>query len=422
MPGGSSHLLISLIILVLCSGFFSATETAYSCLSKIKLKTLFTNGNKRAGKVLEFAETKYDRLLSTILIGNNIVNISASAIATIFFARLLVNTKIDSTFVATVVMTIALLIFGEITPKYIAKAYPEKLSMLFYPVIKAIYYLLIPVNVIFIGWKKLISKIFRLDRKEVITEDEIMTFVEEAEDAGTLNKNETKLIQSVIDFDDLEAKTILTPRVNITAVKDDTDLESVKKLFQESGFSRLPLFSDSLDNITGVIHLKDFYRKSAQCKSIKDIAQKPYFITEHTKISKLLKDFQKKQIQFSVVLDEYGGTLGIVTMEDILEELVGEIWDEHDTVFSDYHKCPDGSFIFSGTISLEKMFDLIGADIEKVERKTSTLSGWIIEQKGEIPAEGSLIESDDFTLEILKTNDKIISKIKVYVKEKEKDK
>ncbi|MCR5496046.1 MAG: hemolysin family protein [Treponema sp.] len=420
MPGGSSHLLISLIILVLCSGFFSATETAYSCLSKIKLKTLFTNGNKRAGKVLEFAETKYDRLLSTILIGNNIVNISASAIATIFFARLLVNTKIDSTFVATVVMTIALLIFGEITPKYIAKAYPEKLSMLFYPVIKAIYYLLIPVNVIFIGWKKLISKIFRLDRKEVITEDEIMTFVEEAEDAGTLNKNETKLIQSVIDFDDLEAKTILTPRVNITAVKDDTDLESVKKLFQKSGFSRLPLFSDSLDNITGVIHLKDFYRKSAQCKSIKDIAQKPYFITEHTKISKLLKDFQKKQIQFSVVLDEYGGTLGIVTMEDILEELVGEIWDEHDTVFSDYHKCPDGSFIFSGTISLEKMFDLIGADIEKVERKTSTLSGWIIEQKGEIPAEGSLIESDDFTLEILKTNDKIISKIKVYVKEKEK--
>lgn len=420
MPGGSSHLLISLIILVLCSGFFSATETAYSCLSKIKLKTLFTNGNKRAGKVLEFAETKYDRLLSTILIGNNIVNISASAIATIFFARLLVNTKIDSTFVATVVMTIALLIFGEITPKYIAKAYPEKLSMLFYPVIKAIYYLLIPVNVIFIGWKKLISKIFRLDRKEVITEDEIMTFVEEAEDAGTLNKNETKLIQSVIDFDDLEAKTILTPRVNITAVKDDTDLESVKKLFQESGFSRLPLFSDSLDNITGVIHLKDFYRKSAQCKSIKDIAQKPYFITEHTKISKLLKDFQKKQIQFSVVLDEYGGTLGIITMEDILEELVGEIWDEHDTVFSDYHKCPDGSFIFSGTISLEKMFDLIGADIEKVERKTSTLSGWIIEQKGEIPAEGSLIESDDFTLEILKTNDKIISKIKVNVKEKEK--
>lgn len=420
MPGGSSHLLISLIILVLCSGFFSATETAYSCLSKIKLKTLFTNGNKRAGKVLEFAETKYDRLLSTILIGNNIVNISASAIATIFFARLLVNTKIDSTFVATVVMTIALLIFGEITPKYIAKAYPEKLSMLFYPVIKAIYYLLIPVNVIFIGWKKLISKIFRLDRKEVITEDEIMTFVEEAEDAGTLNKNETKLIQSVIDFDDLEAKTILTPRVNITAVKDDTDLESVKKLFQESGFSRLPLFSDSLDNITGVIHLKDFYRKSAQCKSIKDIAQKPYFITEHTKISKLLKDFQKKQIQFSVVLDEYGGTLGIVTMEDILEELVGEIWDEHDTVFSDYHKCPDGSFIFSGTISLEKMFDLIGADIEKVERKTSTLSGWIIEQKGEIPAEGSLIKNDDFTLEILKTNDKIISKIKVYVKEKEK--
>ncbi len=418
MPDGSSHLLFSLVVLVLCSGFFSATETAYSCLSRIKLKTLFMNGNRRAGKVLEFAESKYDRLLSTILIGNNIVNISASAVATIFFAGLLADTKIDSTLVSTAVMTVVVLIFGEITPKYIAKAYPEQISMLVYPVIKSIYLVLIPLNVIFIGWKNLISKIFKLDREEVITEDEIITFVEEAQDDGTLRQDETKLIRSVIDFDDLEARDVLTPRVQIAAVKSGDSIEDVARVFEESGFSRLPVYGDSLDSIVGIIHMKDFYSKSAKSKSIKDMIQPAFFTPEHAKISRLLKTFQKKRIHMAVVLDEYGGTLGIVTMEDILEEIVGEILDEHDSETASFKKLGDGSFSFAGDMMLDKVFSMIGADSDKIERESYTLSGWIVEILGEIPAAGEKFCHDGICVEVLESDSKKVDSARLSLEKK----
>lgn len=413
MPDGSSPLLISLIILILCSGFFSATETAYSCVSKIKLKTLFTNGNRLAGKVLEFSESKYDRLLSTILIGNNIVNISASAIATVFFAKILLNSKIDSTVVATAVVTVAVLIFGEITPKYIAKAYPEKISMLFYPVIKTVYYILIPLSFVFIGWKNLISKIFRLDRQEVITEEEIITFVEEAEDDGTIRKDETNLIRSVIDFDDLEVREVLTPRVKITAVSTESSFEEIKKVFKESRFSRLPVYKDSLDLIVGILHLKDFYGSHKDSFSIKESMQKAFYIPEHTKLSKLLKTFQKERMQMAVVLDEYGGTMGIVTLEDILEELVGEIWDEHDIEIPEYQKLSDGSFIFMGNTPLDKVLSLTGAEDADISHESNTLSGWLLEIFDEIPVAGQKIEASGIHAEVLESDEKTISKVKI---------
>lgn len=260
MPAGSVSLLISLIILIILSGFFSATETAYSCASKIKLRTLFTNGNKRAGKVLDLAENRFDNLLSTILLGNNIVNLSASAIATILFAKLLINPAIDSAVISTAVVTVAVLIFGEITPKYIAKTYPEKIAMVFYPFIICFYYILYPFNLLLSGWQWLVGKIFGIKKDEVITEDEIMTFVEEAEEDGTLKENETKLIKSVIEFDDLEVGDIFTPRVNMTAVEIHQNLDEILKAFQTSGHSRLPVYKESIDSITGIIHIKDFYR------------------------------------------------------------------------------------------------------------------------------------------------------------------
>ena len=257
MPAGSVSLLISLIILIILSGFFSATETAYSCASKIKLRTLFTNGNKRAGKVLDLAENRFDNLLSTILLGNNIVNLSASAIATILFAKLLINPAIDSAVISTAVVTVAVLIFGEITPKYIAKTYPEKIAMVFYPFIICFYYILYPFNLLLSGWQWLVGKIFGIKKDEVITEDEIMTFVEEAEEDGTLKENETKLIKSVIEFDDLEVGDIFTPRVNMTAVEIHQNLDEILKAFQTSGHSRLPVYKESIDSITGIIHIKD---------------------------------------------------------------------------------------------------------------------------------------------------------------------
>ncbi|MBQ1972555.1 MAG: HlyC/CorC family transporter, partial [Treponema sp.] len=305
MPDGSMPLLISLIVLVIFSGFFSATETAFSCASRIKLRTLHSNGNKKAGKVLLLAEKNYDKLISTILIGNNIVNLSASTIATILFAKLLVNTSFESSssVISTAVITIAVLIFGEITPKYIAKTFPEKFSMLFYPVINLLTYILYPLNLIFSGWKWLISKVFNLKNEEIITEDEIMTIVQEAQEDGTLKQEETKLIRSVIEFDDLEVGDILTPRINIAAVEEKDSMKEIQKVFESTGYSRLPVYKESVDTIIGTIHEKDFYNSYiTDKKNVKDIMQNAFYTTKHTKISNLLKQLQKQKVHMAIVL------------------------------------------------------------------------------------------------------------------------
>lgn len=416
MPSGSASLLISLIALIFLSGFFSATETAYSCASKIKLRTLFTNGNKRAGKVLNLAENRFDNLLSTILLGNNIVNLSASAIATILFAKLLINPAVDSAVISTAVVTVAVLIFGEITPKYIAKTYPEKIAMALYPFIISLYYILYPFNLLLCGWQWLVGKIFGLKKEEVITEDEIMTFVEEAEEDGTLKENETKLIRSVIEFDDLEVGDIFTPRVNMTAVEIHEEPEEILKAFQKSGHSRLPVYKESIDTIVGIIHIKDFYRiYTEKTGQLSDIVQEAHFTTEHTKISKLLKNLQNKRSQIAIVMDEYGGTLGIVTIEDIIEELVGEIYDEHDEKITLHRKISDSHFIFDGNAPLDAAFEVLGIDPEKAENyDANTVSGWVIELAGDIPVNGQKFEFENYTIEVLKSTVRKVLKIQIF--------
>lgn len=416
MPAGSASLLISLIILIILSGFFSATETAYSCASKIKLRTLFSNGNKRAGKVLDLAENRFDNLLSTILLGNNIVNLSASAIATILFAKLLVNPAVDSAVISTAVVTVAVLIFGEITPKFLAKNYPEKMAIAFYPFIITLYYLLYPFTLFLSGWQWFIGKIFKVKNEEIITEDEIMTFVEEAEEDGTLKQDETKLIRSVIEFDDLEVGDIFTPRVNMTAVELHDDNKEILKAFQQSGHSRLPVYKESIDSIAGIIHIKDFYNMyTGESSNISDIIQEAHFTTQHTKISKLLKELQKKRIQVAIVMDEYGGTSGIVTIEDILEELVGEIYDEHDEKITLHRKITDSHFVFDGNAPLDTAFEVLGLDPEKAEDyDANTVSGWVIEILGEIPVNGKKFDFENLTVEILKSTVRKVLKVQVF--------
>ena len=416
MPDGSIQLLISLIILVIFSGFFSATETAFSCASRIKLRTLHSNGNKKAGKVLILAEKKYDKLISTILIGNNIVNLSASTICALFFAKLLFNTELNSSVISTAVITIAVLIFGEITPKYIAKTYPEKISILFYPIINFLLYVLYPLNLIFSGWKWIISKVFHLKNVEVITEDEIMTIVQEAQEDGTLKQEETKLIRSVIEFDDLEVGDILIPRINISAINEKDSMNEIQKVFEKTGYSRLPVYKDSIDTIIGTIHEKDFYNSYfAQKKDIKDIMQNAFFTTKHTKISNLLKQLQKLKIHMAIVLDEYGGTLGIVTMEDILEELVGEIWDEHDEEVSYFKSISENTFIIDGNAPLNKAFELLKLDGKDEDFEANTVSGWVIEQLGEIPTVGKTFDYENLFVEVLKSTVKKVLQIKVII-------
>ncbi len=408
-------LLIAVIALVFMSGFFSSTETAYSCSSRIRLRTLASNGNKKAGKVLDLAENNYDKFISTVLVGNNIVNLSASTLSTILFARLIVDAN-TSAIVSTVAITLAVLIFGEITPKFIAKAYPEKLSLTFYPLIKLFYYIFYPFNFIFGGWKWLIGKIFRMKNEDVVTEEEIMTIVEEAEEDGTLREDETELIRSVIEFDDLEVGDILVPRVNIVAIDINDSMEQIRKVFDNEGYSRIPVYKDSIDTIIGTIHEKDFFNAYLNGKKgIDGIMQNAFYTTEHAKISVLLRQLQKKKVHIAVVLDEYGGTLGMVTLEDILEELVGEIWDEHDEEINHFKQVNDNTFVIDGNAPTKDAFEFFELKDAQDEFEASTVSGWVIEMLGEIPRANVKLSYKNLDIEVLKSTVKKVLSVKVTV-------
>lgn len=428
MPDGSIPLLVSLFVLIAFSAFFSATETAYTSASRIRLKSLATGGNRRAEKVLALCENSYDKLLSTILIGNNIVNLSASTISALFFAKILFGSRLNPSIVSTAAITVVVLIFGEITPKYIGKFCAEKLAMAVYPFISILIFLFYPLNIVFSGWKKLIVRIFRFKAKDVITEEEIITMVEEAEEDGTIKKEETNLIRSVIEFDDLDAKDILVPRVNICAVEVSSAPEEIMRKFEESGFSRIPVYEGDIDTIIGIIHEKDFFKafqadeknnsKYSEKSSglfIKSIMQKPFFAIETTKISLLLRKMQKERNHMAIVIDEYGGTSGLITMEDILEELVGEIYDEHDSDSDSgcIKPCGENAFIVSGETSVSKMLKYFELDEDETSGST-TVSGWITEKLGDFPEEGKKIRwQDKIEIEVLKTDKNTIRSLKV---------
>lgn len=412
MPDGSVPLLICIIILMLLSACFSLTETAFSCVNKIKMRAMSNSGNKKAEQVLNFVENKFDKLISTILVGNNIVNLTCATISTIFFAKILRN-GVNSSVISTIVMTVSVLIFGEITPKFLAKINPEKMSMAFYPFIVFFYYLFYPVNVVFGGWKWLIKKVFHIKNEEIITEQEIITVIEEAEEDGTIKEDETKLIRSVIEFDDLEVGDVLVPRVNVVAVEKNTDVEKIRRIFDKEGYSRLPVFDKTIDKIIGTIHEKDFFNNYLKGnKDITSIIQTAFFTTEHQKISVLLKQLQKNKVHIAIVLDEYGGTAGLVTLEDILEELVGEIWDEHDEIINYFKKVGENSYLIDGNAPLEDLFAKFEIAGEEDNFEALTVSGWITEKLGDIPHSGTKFDYKNILIEITKASIRKVLQIK----------
>ena len=413
MPDGSIPLLIAIIVLVILSAFFSATETAYTSLNTIKLKSL-AQKDGRFKKVLVLYE-KYDQLLSTILIGNNIVNLTASSLALLFFTLVMnEGSFLDPSFVSTAVITIVVLLFGEISPKNVAKAYPEKLALAFYPLIILFYYIFYPLNILLGLFKKLLNVIFRLDRKEAITDDELITIVNEAQEDGTLKEEESDLIRSAIEFDDLEVKDILVPRINVIAVPSDATKQEVKKLFDSERYSRLPVYNDTIDSIIGFIHEKDFYRNYFKQEfDLKKLMQKVEFVVEHTKISVLLKKLQAKKVHMAVVLDEYGGTLGIVTVEDIIEELVGEIYDEYDEDTELIKELGNDQYLINCSAELNLFFDKFELYDDEEEFDANTVSGWITEKLGELPTTGRKFNYKNLKVEVTKTTIKKVVEIKV---------
>ena len=381
---------VALVILVGFSAFFSASETAFSSLNQIRLKSRAEDGDSSAARVLAMAE-QYDKLLSTILIGNNIVNIAAASIGTILFTQML-GAERGAT-VSTIVLTIIVLIFGEVTPKSLAKEMPEKVATAVSPFLVLLLALMTPLTWLFTQWKKLLGHFVHSGEADTITEGELMTMVSEAENDGELTDRESELIRSAIEFDDVEVEEILTPRVDVVAVEDDIPLEELAQTFAESGYSRLPVYHGTIDNIIGVVHEKDFYiARLKKATKIDDLVVPTLYTTGSTQISQLLRTLREQHHHMAVVVDEYGGTEGIITLEDILEELVGEIWDEHDEVTEDFRKQSDGSWLVSGSASVDDLYEELDLP-EEEDIDSNTVNGLVQEKTCHLPKVG-----DRFTL------------------------
>ena len=375
--------IIAMLACVIGSAYFSATETAFSSLNKTRIKTLAEDGHKRAKLVLKLSND-YDRLISTILIGNNIVNILAASLGTLMFVKLL-GEDIGAT-VSTVVVTVVVLIFGEISPKSIAKDFPEKFAMFSAPIIQFLIWILTPLNFLFWLWKKFLSLFLKKKDDEKLSQAELLMFVEEVQEGGSIDTNEGHLLRNAIEFGDLKAEDILTHRVDLEALPVDATPEEVAEQFENSKFSRLPVYKEDIDHIVGILHLKDFYGiNGITTQPISEIMTPPLFIHRTEKISDLLKQLQTTKSHMAVVVDEYGGTLGIVTMEDILEELVGDIWDEHDDVSEDVRNIGYDTYRVNCSMSMDDFCQQFDIDARS---ESSTVNGWISEQLDKIPEKG----------------------------------
>ncbi len=412
--------IIAIVLLVVFSAYFSATETAFTSANRIRLKNLAGDGDKKAKQVLDMSEN-YDALLSTILVGNNIVNIAMSSIATVFFMKLY---PLYGATIATIVITVVVLVFGEISPKSIAKEKAESFAMFAAPLLKVFIVTLTPVNWIFTQWKKLLARIFHVDGARPITEDELLTIVEEAETEGGIDEGQSELIQNAIEFNELEAWDVLTPRVDIDAIEIDEDKEEIARLFLETGYSRLPVYEDDLDNIMGVLNQKDFhnYIKGTDA-DVSEYVKPVIFVAGSMKISQLLKRLQTAKTHIAIIVDEYGGTSGLVTMEDIIEELVGEIYDEHDAEqLQDIVQLQDGTYrVLCGT-NVDKMFDYFDVD-EDID--ANTVNGWVVLQIDKLPSVGDhfVYEADfkKFDVTVTKADDRKALEINMTVTELEKE-
>lgn len=418
MDSHSITLIVVLMILMILSAFFSATETAFSSLSRARMKSRAQEGNKKAKLAFRLSE-KYDELLSTILIGNNIVNISSATIGTLLFVK---HFGDSGATISTIVITVVVLIFGEITPKSLAKENPEAFAMTVSPVINVLNGIFKPVNFLLVKFKSAISKAVGVKNSGGITENELLTLVDEAQHGGGIDEHESELIRNAIEFNDLEAIDIFTPRIDVAAIDVSATRQEITDIFRETGYSRLPVYEETIDSIVGVINEKDFHNYIVGTdKTIESIMKPAEFIPPSMKISELLKKLQRNKLHLAVIVDEFGGTEGIVTLEDILEELVGEIWDEHDEIMAAIRDLGDGTFVVPTANDLDDLFELFHIT---APTEASTINGWVIESIDKIPDVGDTFEFDNLTVTVTGAENQRATEVTIKVnfeKEPEED-
>ena len=415
----NTTLLVIIILLVLSYSFFSAAETAFSSLNRVKIKALANTGNKRAQATLKLDE-KFSKLLTTILIGNTIVNVVAASLATVYFSNIYHENGVT---ISSIVMTITIMIIGEILPKNLVKHIPEKFAMSITPILNILLFIFTPLSYIFSLFEKLISR-FITEDSDCYSTEEFITMVEEANEDGEIEDHEASLITNALEFEDTDVGEIFTPRIDIVGFDiDKTTIEEIEVMYRDSGYSRLPVYRDSIDNIIGVLHEKDFYYHLFYEKStnIQEILQDVIYTSPQVKISSLLKEFQKTKLHMAIVCDEYGGTEGIITMENILEELVGEIYDEHDEVIEYYKKIDDNTYLVKCDLDIEDFFEHFQIDVND-DFEFNTTSAWVIDMFDKIPKAGDSFEFRNMDIEVTDADEKKVNEIKVIFKPKNENK
>ena len=400
-----------LVLLVAASAYFSSSETAFSSLNRIRLKNQAQAGNKRASAALRLSE-QYDTLLSTILIGNNIVNIAAASIATVVFVHFFKDAGVT---LSTVVMTVVVLIFGEISPKCLAKQNAEAVALALTPSLRVLTVLLTPLNALFTQWKKLLDRFFPPRQDPAMTDEELLTIVDEVQSGGSIDEHKGELIRAAIEFDDLTVMEILTPRIQVAAVEEGSSFEQIGDTFRTHGFSRLPVYRDTIDTIVGVIHERDYnallYRGE---RSLESIVKDVLFVPPGIKISAMLRRFQTQKEHLAVVVDEFGGTAGIVTLEDVLEELVGDIWDEYDEAAESFRKTGEAVWLAAGDERLDEVREQLGLSIDC---DAQTVNGWVSERLDAIPAVGQCFLEGDYRISVTKTALRRVEEIRIELAE-----
>lgn len=416
-----STYIIAIVILTLFSGLFSATETAYSSSSKIRLKNMANDSNTKASSVLVILDD-FDKFLTSVLIGNNIVNIASATISTLLFSLILKGGKGPT--VSTIVITVITLLFGEIAPKSLAKQAPEKFACATVGVVNFFEFVFTPLTIVLKGWTWLVNHFAHIEQDEGDISDELITMVDEAEKDGNLEEHESDLISAAIEFNDLDVKDVLTPRVDIVAVNIASSHEQIEKAFRFNSFSRLPVYENTVDNIVGVIHEKDFYELMYHNNKgpIRRIIKPVIYTSPNTQISTCMKQLQAAKLHMAVVLDEYGGTEGIITLEDIIEELVGEIWDEHDVVEDFYTKVDDYTWMVKGDAEIDDLIDRFGVEEEDEEFDFITVSGWAIAELHHIPKVNEEFDYKNLHVTITKADQRKVLEVKVEIQKEEEDK
>ena len=405
--------LIAILGLLILSALFSACETAFSSVNKIRLKNDAMQGNKRAGQALALAES-FDRALTAILIGNNLVNILSASLGTILFTKWFGEGGVG---ISTMAMTVLVLIFGEILPKNYAKSHAESMALLFAVPLRALIFILTPLIFLFNQLAKLVQN---RNGAPSVTEDELKVIVDQIEEEGVLEEQESDLVRSALEFDEISVDEVLVPRVRVTAIPQDMEITEIKQIFLAERYSRLPVYADSIDDIIGFITEKDFFGMlESGGRNIRPILKNILRLPEFARISEAMKQMQRSKSHIAVVMDQYGGTKGIVTLEDIIEELVGEIYDEADEVVPMLIPCGEKRYEVSGELSIADLRDQLSLPESRIVTECASVGGWFTELAGHIAEAGETVSGDWFRMTVLQMHEQSVQRILLELTEPE---